>query len=170
MRLVDSGPLTDADRAALEGGEPYPFGTVGAELEWRPKDRHVMLRDDDGRPIASTGLVVGAVSVESGDPFEVVGIGGVIVAPAHRGTGLGRTVVEAALERAAAMGPAFAMLFCREAVRPLYVKLGFALVEAPVEVLQADGPTAMPLHTMWRLLRDGARWPAGAVKLHGLPF
>lgn len=76
----------------------------------------MVLRDDDGQPRASTGLVVVQVSVDRGEPFDVVGVGGVIVAPRHRGQGLGRTVMEAALDRAPRMGPLLAMLFCRDAV------------------------------------------------------
>jgi predicted N-acetyltransferase YhbS len=170
MRIVLSGPLTDDERAALEGGEPHPFGTDGEELEWRPKDRHVMVRDEDGTPRASTGLLVVEVSAGDGEPFEVVGLGGVIVAPAHRGEGLARTVVEAALETAAAMGPAFAMLFCREAVRGLYAKLGFLPVPRPVEVQQPGGTAIMSQHTMWRSLHEGATWPAGPVRMRSLPF
>ena len=91
-----------------------------------------MLRDDEGRLLASTGLVVVEVSVDEAEPFEVVGLGGVIVAPGHRGQGLARVVVEAALERAARIGPHLAMLFCRDGVLGLYRKLGFELVEPPI--------------------------------------
>ena len=170
MEVVESGPLTDDQRAALEGGEEHPFGTEGIELLWRPKERHVMLRDEDGRLVASTGMLVVEVSVDEGVPFEVVGVGGVIVAPGHRGQGLARVVVEAALERAAGIGPHFAMLFCRDGVAGLYRKLGFELVERPVRVHQPTGSVVMPVNTMWRPLVDGATWPPGEVRLHGEPF
>lgn len=167
---MDYGPLTDAQRAALEAGEEHPFGTEGSELVWRPKDRHVMLLDDAGRPLASTGLLVVQVSVGDAQPFEVVGVGGVLVTRAHRGEGLARVVVDAALERAAGMGPAVAMLFCRDAVAGLYRKLGFELVEPPVRVLQPGGPVVMPVNTMWRPLADDAAWPPGPVLVRSEPF
>ena len=170
MEVVESGPLTDAQRAELEGGEEHPFGTEGIELRWRPKERHVMLRDDAGRLLASTGLLVVEVSVDDGEPFDVVGVGGVFVTRAHRGHGLARVVVEAALERAARIGPDFAMLFCRDGVAGLYRKLGFELVERPVRVLQPTGTAVMPVNTMWRPRVDRATWPPGAVRLHGEPF
>jgi hypothetical protein len=69
MEIVESGPLTEAERAALEGEEPEPFGTEGIELRWRPKERHVMLRDRCGRALASTGLLVVAVSVDDAEPL-----------------------------------------------------------------------------------------------------
>jgi predicted N-acetyltransferase YhbS len=169
MEIVEFGPLTAAQRAELEGGEPHPFGTVGLELHWRPKDRHVML-NDGGRLLASAGLVVAEVSVDGAEPFDVVGLGGVIVAPGHRGQGLARTVVDAALDRAAGEGPAFALLFCREAVAGLYRKLGFARVAPPVRVLQPTGSVVIPQHTMWRALHDDAAWPAGSVSVRSLPF
>jgi predicted N-acetyltransferase YhbS len=170
VEVVEFGALTDAQRAELEGGEEHPFGTEGIELAWRSKERHVMVRDDEGRLVASTGLLVVEVSAGERAPFEVVGVGGVIVAPGQRGQRLSRVVVMAALERAASVGPAFAMLFCREAVAGLYGKLGFELVEPPVHVLQPSGQVVMPLVTMWRALREGVTWPPGAVQVHSEPF
>ena len=168
--LVDQGPLTDDQRAALEGGELHPFGTVGIELEWRAKDRYVLLIDGEGRLLASTGLLLVEVSVGGAEPFEVVGVGGVIVAPGHRGQGLGRTIVEAGLDRATRLGPAFALLFCRDSIAGLYRKLGFERVEPPVRVLQPMGSAVMPQDTMWRALREGAAWPAGRVLVRSQPF
>jgi GNAT superfamily N-acetyltransferase len=169
VEIVEFGPLTDAQRAELEAGEQNPFGTLGIELQWRPKHRHVMLRDD-GHLLASTGLVTAQVSVAGGERIDVVGLGGVIVVPGHRGEGLARTIVEAALQRASQMTPALAILFCRDDVAGLYRKLGFALVEPPVHVLQPSGSAVIPQDTMWRALRDGAQWPAGPVLVHSLPF
>lgn len=170
MEVVDYGPLTDEQRAALEGGEAHPFGTEGIELHWRPKDRHAVLQDGEGRPRASAGLVLVEVRVDGAEPFEVVGLGGVIVAPGYRGQGLARTVVETALDRAAEMGPAFALLFCRDAVAGLYGKLGFERLEAPVRALQPTGTVVMSQHTMCRALREGAAWPAGPVLVRSQPF
>ena len=170
VEVVEYGPLTDALRDALEGGEEHPFGTEGIELSWRRKERHVMLRDEEGQLVASTGLLVVEVSVDDGEPFEVVGVGGVFVTRAHRGEGLARVVVEATFERAARMGPTLAMLFCRDAVAGLYLKLGFELVEPPVRVLQPNGTAVLPVNTMWRPLAEGAAWPPGAVLVHSEPF
>jgi hypothetical protein len=50
MEVVESGPLRDARRAALEGGT-NPFGTEGTDLQWRRKDRYVLLRVGEGRPL-----------------------------------------------------------------------------------------------------------------------
>ena len=171
MRLEDTGPLTDEQRAELEGGEEFPFGTVGLELTWRPKERHVLLVADDGALVASTGLVTSRAEVDGSGIVPVVGVGGVIVAPPHRGEGHARTVVEAALERAATLGPRFALLFCRPGVAGLYQRLGFATIPGPVVVQQPGGKAAkMPQLTMWRALHDGTQWPPGRVRLLDLPF
>src|SRR5262245_32244180 len=129
-----------------------------------------MRRDDDGGLVASTGLLVVEVCVDDGDPFAVVGVGGVFVTRARRGAGLARVVVEAALERAVRMGPALALLFCRDAVAGLYRKLGFELVDGPVRVGQPTGTAVMPVNTMWRPLVEGAAWPAGPVLVWSEPF
>ena len=125
---------------------------------------------DEGRPIAAAGLIVAPVEA-GGMPLSVVGIGGVIVTRSRRGQGLARRVMVAALECAARLGPDHALLFCRPDRAGLYRKLGFARVDAPVDVGQLDGARReMPLDTMWRPLRTGATWPPGPVSVPGLPF
>ncbi len=168
-KLVELGELTDADRAQLEGDEADPFDEAGAPLQFRPKERHVALRGDDGRLLASAGLTVSEMEV-SGVRFPVVGIGGVIVNAGHRGQGLARTVVDAAVDRARSMGPDFAVLFCRADRTGLYLRLGFSLIGERVLVRQPHGYAPMTQHTMWRPLRPGLQWPPGAPVVHTLPF
>jgi GNAT superfamily N-acetyltransferase len=165
--------MTPARRAELEGDEIDPFDVSGVTLQFRPKERHVALQDAHGHLIASTGMVM--VEVEVADQrFPVVGIGGVIVNARHRGRGLARRVVAAALERARELGPIrpaeFAFLFCLPDRVGLYRRLEFIEIEEEVRVSQPDGYVPMPLRAMWRALREGARWPEGPVVLHSLPF
>ncbi len=169
MEVIEFGRLTDAFRHQLEGDESDPFDSVGNPLTYRPKNQHVALRDDAGWLVASTGMVVVDVEVE-GECFPVVGLGGVIVSARHRGRGLGRKVLEAALAKAGTLGPAFALLFCHTNRMGLYRKLGFVEVDAPVTVEQASGHANMHQRTMWRGLREGAKWPHGPVRLRSLPF
>jgi predicted GNAT family N-acyltransferase len=173
MELVEFGRLTAARRAELEGEESDPFEVSGVTLQFRPKERHVALQDDDGRLIASAGMVL--VEVEVADRrFPVIGLGGVIVNAGHRGRGLARRVVEAALVRAGECSPArppdFALLFCLPDRVGLYLRLGFAEISDEVQVNQPEGFVPMPLRAMWRALRDGASWPEGPVFLQSLPF
>jgi predicted N-acetyltransferase YhbS len=169
MEIVELGPLSDLERAQLEGDEQDPFDAGGVTLRYRPKDRHVALRDQDGVLVASAGLIVVDVDV-AGERFEVVGLGGVIVNAGHRGRGLARCVVEAALQRPPAASPEFAMLFCHPDRMGLYMRLRFAEITAPVSVQQPEGLADMPQRTMWRALRSEATWPTGPVIVRSLPF
>lgn len=170
MRIVEFGRLSQGQRAQLEGDEDDPFDTSQITLSHRPKDQHVALADEAGRLVASTGMVTTQVSVD-GRRLAVVGLGGVIVSREHRGRGLAREVVGAALARAATLGPQIVILFCLEDRTGLYRKLGFSAVEAEVLVRQPSGYVATPLRTMWRGLRDGAVWPEGTpVVVESLPF
>ena len=138
-------------------------------MHFQPKDRHVGLRDDAGRLVASTGIVLVEVEVDR-ERFPVVGLGGVIVNAQHRGRGFGREIVQAALTKARKLGPAFALLFCHEGRAGLYRKLGFSPVDAEVVVWQPSGYASMPQQTMWRPLHGKREWPRGGVVVHSLPF
>jgi GNAT superfamily N-acetyltransferase len=191
VELVEFGRLSVARRAELEGDESDPFEVSRVTLQFRPKQRHVAFQDEDGRLVASAGMVIAEVEV-GGRRFPVVGLGGVIVNARYRGRGLGRRVVEAAVARARAWAwarelepadppgrslagppagqPEFVMLFCLPDRVGLYRRLGFVEVADEVRVGQPVGDAAMPLRTMWRALREGAQWPAGPVDVLGLPF
>ncbi len=170
MEVVEFGPLTDAYRAELEGDEIDPFDAAGNSLQWRRKDRHVALRGGDGRLVASAGLVLTEIRIGDDRVVPVVGIGGVIVTAAHRGCGLAREVLEAALARAAALGPPLVLLFCLPDRAGLYERFGFTAVARPVLVTQPEGLAEMPLVTMWRALTPGDELPDGSVTLLGLPY
>ena len=166
MELVELPGMTPQWRAELAAGEAQPFGPT--DLRWREADRYLALRDD-ARLVAAAGLVVAEVEA-GGTPFEVVGVGGVIVARPRRGEGLMRRVIEAAMARAEELGPAFAMLFCSVANSARYARFGFRRIEARVTAEQPDRIVDMGEVSMWRPLRDGATWPGGPVRVLGLPF
>jgi len=167
--LVDLGSLSGEQYAELVGDEEDPWGAASLGLDWRPKDRHVGVCDDDGKLVAAAGLVLAQVRFGEEQPIAVVGIGGVIVAAPHRGRGLGRQVISAVLRRAEDMGPNVAMLFCLPALVELYRRHGFAEVQGPVLVDQPSGVLEMG-GAMWRPLKDDATFAPGTVRLHGLPF
>jgi predicted N-acetyltransferase YhbS len=169
MELIEFGELSDADRADVEGDEADPFDAAGETLEFRGKELHVGLRTDDGRLVASAGITTAVVEV-AGQRFDVVGLGGVIVKASFRGRGLARQVVEAAVERARAMGPEFIVLFCHPDRMGLYERLGFAAIDETVRVKQPGGYEPLAQRTMWRALAPGATWPSGAPVIHTLPF
>jgi predicted GNAT family N-acyltransferase len=170
VELVELGALSMADWLALTGREPEPFGVRSAGLSWRPKDRHVGLRAPDGRLAAVGGAAVVAVSVDGGVPFDVVGLGGLIIRHDARGQGLMPRLMDGLVDVALRLGPDRAMIFSDQPLVALYARRGYAALTDEVYVDQPAGRVAMPLTTMWRALRPGATWPAGRVDVHGLPF
>jgi predicted N-acetyltransferase YhbS len=169
VEVFEFGRLTEAYRAELEGDEDDPFDAAGVTLLFRPKDRHVALRDERGRLIASTGILIVDVEVAS-VRFPVVGFGGVFVKAEHRGRGLARRIVGEALARSRSLGPEFVLLFCRPSRAGLYRRLEFTEISDPVEVEQPGGYERTTDVTMWRAVKPGAEFPRGAVRLLSLPF
>ncbi|MDA0183611.1 GNAT family N-acetyltransferase [Solirubrobacter phytolaccae] len=157
--------LTEEERDELFAGEDDPFEMAALTMPPdRRKDRYIVVRDH-GRLIAAVGLLVADVEVGSA-AFPVVGFGGVIVSHTHRGRGVFRRAMEPALATAERLGPDFAVLFCLRKNAPLYARLGFATIDAPVT---AAG-VAMPIDSMWRPLEPHAQWPAGPVTVPGPMF
>jgi predicted N-acetyltransferase YhbS len=159
---------TRDEQTVILGDGTDPYGVKDTGLTWGPKDAHFGV-SQDGRLVAHAGVVALPVSI-GGTDTEVVGLGGVAVAPDHRGRGLARLVVAGALDHARTMGPRYGLLFCLPRLVPLYRRLGWSVVEGEVEVQQPEGPVVMPLRTMWTPLHDGAAWPEGALRLRSLPM
>ncbi|MEV3967900.1 GNAT family N-acetyltransferase [Streptomyces sp. NPDC050698] len=160
---------TKTDQDEILGTGDDPFGVAGTGLTWLPKEEHFGVRLD-GRLVAHAGLL--RLPVAIGDvETEVMGVGGVAVAPDVRGRGLARLVLSAALDHARARGPRHALLFCRPPLVPLYQRLGWHPLDTEVRVEQPGSRVVtMPLRTMVTPLRDQARWPSGRVLLYSLPM
>lgn len=160
---------TKADLEEILGAGDDPFGVASTGLTWLPKEDHFGIRHED-RLVAHAGLLRLFVAIGEAET-EVVGVGGVAVAPGMQGQGLARLVVTAALEHARTMGPQHALLFCRPPLVPLYQRLGWHPLDEDVLVEQPeDRLVTMPLRTMVTPLRDDARWPSGPVRLLSLPM
>ncbi len=159
---------TKTEQTEILGDSTDPFGVADAGLTWLPKEEHFGIRLQ-GRLVAHTGLLRLPISI-GGVATQVVGVGGVAVAPDLRGHGLARLVVSAALDHARTTGPQHALLFCRPPLVQLYQRLGWHTLDQDVQVEQPGGPVLMPLRTMWTPLHEDADWPAGAVRLLSLPM
>ncbi|WP_328336164.1 GNAT family N-acetyltransferase [Streptomyces violaceus] len=168
-RVVRLTRYTKTDQDEILGEGDDPFGVAAARLTWLPKKEHFGIRHGD-RLVAHAGLL--RLPVAIGDTrTEVVGAGGVAVAPDMQGRGLARLVVTAALEHARTMGPRYALLFCRPPLVPLYQRLGWHPLDEQVIVEQPENRlVAMPLRTMVTPLRDNVNWPSGQVRLYSLPM
>lgn len=160
---------TKTEQDEILGNGDDPFGVAETGLTWLPKEEHFGIRRGD-RLVAHAGLL--RLPMAIGDTeTEVVGVGGVAVAPDTRGQGLARLVVDAALDHARTMGPQHALLFCRPPLVGLYQRLGWHLINQEVLVEQPESRlVTMPLRTMVTLLRDNAHWPSGPVRLFSLPM
>jgi GNAT superfamily N-acetyltransferase len=170
VRAVELDHVGAAEWDAVLAGEQHAWGVEGEQLSWAEKRRHVAVLDDAGVPLALAGVLVAEVTAGDGEPFEVAGIGSVIVTRTMRGRGLARLVVEAILDIARELGPQHAMLFCREDLVGLYARLGFTIIDAPVTAEQPGGRVVMTMRAMWAPLAAGVSWPAGDVEVLGLPF
>lgn len=170
MQAVELHNVGSAEWEALIDGEREPWGGDGEGLTWARKTRHVGVLDADGRPLALAGVLVAGVRAGGGEPFEVAGIGSVIVTRSRRGEGLATVVIEAILRLAREIGPARAMLFCRPPLVSLYARFDFREIPGEVTAEQPGGRVVVPMRGMWAPLADGAAWPEGAVEVLGEPF
>ncbi|MEU6685118.1 GNAT family N-acetyltransferase [Streptomyces sp. NPDC046832] len=160
---------TKTEQDEILGTGDDPFGVADTGLTWLPKEEHFGVRLD-GRLVAHAGLLRLPITVD-GVETEVMGVGGVAVAPGVRGRGLARLVLAAALDHARTQGHRHALLFCRPPLVPLYQRLGWRPLDTDVCVEQPGSRVVtMPLRTMVTPLRDDARWPAGPVRLRSLPM
>ncbi|WP_030063166.1 GNAT family N-acetyltransferase [Streptomyces natalensis] len=160
---------TKTDQEEILGDGADPFGVAATGLTWLPKEEHFGIRHGN-RLVAHAGLLRLPVAIGNAET-EVVGVGGVAVAPDMQGQGLARLVVTAALDHARAMGPQHALLFCRPPLVPLYQRLGWHQLDKDVLVEQpANRLVTMPLRTMVTPLHDNAHWPSEPVRLFSLPM
>lgn len=160
---------TKAEQDEILGDGDDPFGVAATGLTWLPKEEHFGIRHGD-RLVAHTGLLRLPVAI-GGAETDVVGVGGVAVAPDMQGQGLARLVVAAALDHARTMGPEHALLFCRPPLVRLYQRLGWRPLDTDVLVEQPESRlVTMPLRTMVTPLRDNVHWPSGPVRLCSLPM
>src|SRR5947209_6629024 len=69
MEITRFGALSDQDRAQLEGDEPDPFDAAGIGLTFRPKERHVGVRDETSRRSGSAGVPLAEGASQLARPF-----------------------------------------------------------------------------------------------------
>ena len=169
VELVDLPRFGPDEYAQIVDGELDPFGTEHLAIEWGPKTDHVGLKDDD-RLIGHAGWVRADMKVATGKPIEVLGLGGVMLHRGYRGRGVGRVLVEGAMQQMEGQGTTIAILFCRPERMRFYGDLGWHPLVDSVTVGQPGGPIVMPLRTCWLALADGAIVPSGDLEFPGLPF
>ena len=169
MEFVEFETLALADWVRLVRRDANPFGAAIAGIQVRKMDRFVGARDVDGRMVAVIGAAIAQVTVNDHAPFEVVGVGSLLVRKDVRANGVARELMAHLRKITAEMGPDRAMLFCEPHLLPVYSRRDYTQLTDAVWVDQPAGPMIMPLHAMWRPIRP-TNWPAGTIRIHGLPF
>ena len=166
IRIVESYSTTD--RMSLSGGESDPSQTSIHGLTWQPKTLHVIIVKG-GIAVSHAGLIKHTVKV-GGHLFPVAGIGGVLTRPDCRGKGFGQMAVREAEQHVRQHQDApFGLLFCRDAIRPWYERLGWSPIAEPTWIDQPIGTIRAPLDVMVKCFGQ-ERWPAGTVQLGCLPW
>ena len=166
IRVVES--YSAADRLSLSGGESDPSQTASLGLKWQPKTLHVNVVES-GITVSHAGLLTCTVTV-GGHLVRVAGIGGMLTRPDCRGKGFGQLAVQKAEEFARRHKDVkFGLLFCRDAVRPWYERLGWSLIADPVWIDQPEGTVLSPIGAMVKCFGE-ERWPGGPVRLGCLPW
>ncbi len=135
------------------------------------------LADTDGFVCPSGSALVGNLSLRHAYPRSTHGrlIGNVVVHPDHRGQGIGRALVEHAIQAAREEQATWVGLEVRadnEIASRLYDQLGFRVVGATVHMLRPKGLTWPNLGAPtqgWRRFTspDSNRWKELAARIHG---
>ena len=160
--------ITPAERAVLKAWVEAIFGEEETKYEWAPQHWHVLVHYG-GKLACHAGITDHTVSA-GGVRLKVAGIGGVMTPPEWRGHGLGRLAMEAAAgfihhEQRVDFG----LLLCSQGLVPYYEKLGWQLVQGPVEFDQPSGKVVWEEEAMVLPCRR-KQWPAGIIDLCGPPW
>jgi GNAT superfamily N-acetyltransferase len=170
LQVVELGRLSMRDWAQLVEGESEPFGGTCAGFEFRPKDHHVGLRDENGTLVAAGGWSRLDVEVDGYGRFEVIGLGALIVRHDRRGGGLATPIMQRIRDWTAETGVSRRLLLCEPHLIELYTRRGYLPIHDPVWVEQSSGPVRWPLCAMWRPTEPTVGWPTGVVRIQGPPF
>jgi len=168
VEIVEVARLSSDEYRRLHGWGHDVFGTAHLHLEFRPKDLHFVLYEGN-RLVSHVGVLTHTVSIDGRD-VRVGGVGGVVTLPGWQRHGYARLLMERAADWfAAGRGLEAALLFCLPRMIDYYQRLGWRLVEAPVEIEQPGRRVRAPLPVM--LLPIGAA-PAvtAGIDLRSLPW
>ena len=166
VKIYAAAGLPVERHAALQALFDRQF--AGSSFRWAAPQWHV-LASIDGALAASARLFERGIAV-AGQSMHVGGVGGVMTLPEWRHRGLASLT----LRRAAAfmrdeLKVEFALLLCRDAVAPVYARLGWQFVAGPTTFDQPSGRATYPRRTMVLTLGK-VSWPHGPIDLCGLPW
>jgi predicted N-acetyltransferase YhbS len=112
----------------------------------------------DGDLLISHVLVTSRTLAHGGESFNVYGLSSVFTFPTHRGTGLGEKTVAAATQYIRQQGDAdFALLFCGERVKSLYLRHGWETVAGLKVIFGPDNQSYADGYCLTLYVSDRAR-------------
>lgn len=161
LQIRQVATLSSAEQQRLFSWSSDPFGVAPLGLEWRPKDVHLVL-DVDGQPVSHVGVLRHDVH-SGGRGVRVAGLGTVITVPEARGRGYASQLIQHAIHLAREEWSSSAsLLFCLPRMVSYYERLGWHVIEQPVQIDQALGRIQAPVPVMV--------YPAEAAALLGTPL
>jgi GNAT superfamily N-acetyltransferase len=168
IEIVEVARLSSDEYRRLHGWDHDVFGTAHLHLEFRHKDLHFLLYEDD-RLVSHVGVLTHTVSIDGRDA-RVGGLGGVVTLPGSQRRGHARRLMERAARWFAAQpGLEAALLFCLPHMVAYYERLSWRRVEAPVDIEQPGRLVRAPL-PMMLLPLGGPTAVAAGIDLRSLPW
>lgn len=155
--------------ASAEPDGRYPFGVT-----WAPPTWLALVRTAEGRLIGRAGVLVRDVTW-AGAPLTVGGVSSVSTDPEFWGQGVARAAVSRIMQfLCAELGAHAGLLIASEMGRPVYERLGWRVVRAPLVCAQPAGPLEWnaefpsKLPMVWTCA--GQSLPDGPIDLNGPPW
>ena len=168
IHIKPSAQLSPSEKQQLDELFAISFPPDDIDYEWAEVDWYVLVREGE-RLVSSVEIfercaAVGGLSVNLG------GIGGVATHPGWRRRGYaeaGLKVAESFLRRRLAVD--YGLLICSERLVPYYGRLGWQVVQGPMQIEQSGGPVtySAPIMILPVCKRE---WPGGPIDLHGKPW
>lgn len=148
------------------------FGTWDPEQPYgyAPHDVHLLALHGD-TVVGHVGWGRRRITVGEKD-LSIAGVGGVLVSPAARGTGLGAHLMKAATDTMGIVGDvSYGYLGCRREVVPFYESCGWQPIVAVEHYLEGNGKSAVaglsePL-LIYPISQSVEQFPHGEINLRG---
>lgn len=170
-----TGELQDSVRALFDAEYLQSFGAWSPELPYgyAGHDLH-LIAEQDGAVVGHVGWAHRLIAVGEQN-LNIAGVGGVLVSPSARGSGLGQHLMKAALDTMRIMNDQgivrldFAYLGCREEVAGFYESCGFSRIRAREFYVDRKGNPAVsePGEPLYVFPLSTQSFPQGDINLAG---
>lgn len=168
IEIYSRGEMPEAERKQVDAWLDLAFADDPNDIVWSKSDWYVLVKLN-GMAISHVGIVERTGTV-NGQPVKLGGIGGVATLPEYRRQGYARFALETASTfMRGGLGVEFGLLICDHKMVPYYGKLGWQLVEGPMQFDQPQGKVTFADPVMILPCNQHA-WPPGVIDLCGPPW